>query len=126
MSDRRFVPPLGRIRRSAICDSDGKRLLTPGQRLGAVAVNPAAPGREAVRGAMGCGQMATGRNVPGAPMQDAIGDPETLVIDLAAPARRRDLRCAGPWAAVAHRVRRDGGGGAAPLRPRRGGAARAA
>jgi aspartate/methionine/tyrosine aminotransferase len=52
-SDGRFEPPLRHVRRSAICYSYGKRLLTPGQRVGYFAVNPAArlrgPGRRLLR-----------------------------------------------------------------------------
>ena len=98
-SDGRFAPPLRHIRRSAICYSYGKRLLTPGQRLGYFAVNPAAPERDAVREAMFYVQMATGWNFPSALMQYALADLEKLVIDTAAMERRRDRLCAGLEAA---------------------------
>ncbi|WP_439579517.1 aminotransferase class I/II-fold pyridoxal phosphate-dependent enzyme [Elioraea sp.] len=116
-SDGRFAPPLRHIRRSATCDSDGKRLLTPGRRLGSFAVNPAAPERaDAVRGRR----------------SGAAGDRHGGDREPARPARgfgrvrhaRRDLRRSRPRAALAHRERRDGGGRAGPFRPRRGGAAR--
>lgn len=107
-SDGRFEPPLSHIRRSAICYSYGKRLLTPGQRLGYFAVNPAAPEREAVREAMFLVQMATGWNFPSALMQYAIEDLETLVIDMPAMERRRGRLCAGLEAA-GYRVTRPQG-----------------
>ena len=94
-SDGRFEPPLRHIRRSAICYSYGKRLLTPGQRAGYFAVNPAAPERSAVQEAMFFAQMATGWNFPSALMQHALADLEKLVIDVAAMERRRDRLCAG-------------------------------
>lgn len=98
-SDARFEPPLRHIRRSATCYSYGKRLLTPGQRIGYFAVNPAAPERDAVREAMFHVQMATGWNFASALMQYAIGDLERLMIDIAAMERRRDRLCAGLEAA---------------------------
>lgn len=107
-SDGRFEPPLRHIRRSAICYSYGKRLLTPGQRLGYFAVNPAAPERDAVREAMFLVQMATGWNFPSALMQYAIEDLEKLVIDMPAMERRRDRLCDGLEAA-GYRVTRPQG-----------------
>jgi aspartate aminotransferase len=94
-SDGRFEPPLRHVRRSAICYSYGKRLLTPGQRVGYFAVNPAAPEREAVRDAVFFAQMATGWNFPSALMQYALPDLEKLVIDMTALERRRDYLCDG-------------------------------
>jgi aspartate aminotransferase len=94
-SNGRFEPPLRHIRRSAICYSYGKRLLTPGQRIGYFAVNPAAPEREAVRDSVFLAQMATGWNFPSALMQYALADLEKLVIDLKALERRRDRLCDG-------------------------------
>ena len=95
ISDGRFEPPLRHIRRSAICYSYGKRLLTPGQRIGYFAVNPAAPERDAVREAVFFAQMATGWNFPSALMQHALPDLEKLAIDIGALERRRDRLCEG-------------------------------
>jgi len=92
-SDGRFEPPLRHVRRSAICYSYGKRLLTPGQRVGYFAVNPAAPERDDVRDAMFFVQMATGWNFPSALMQYALPELEKLVIDVSALERRRDHLC---------------------------------
>ena len=107
-SDGRFEPPLRHIRRSAICYSYGKRLLTPGQRVGYFAVNPAAPERQAVRDSVFLAQMATGWNFPSALMQYALADLEKLVIDLGALERRRDRLCDGLEAA-GYRVTRPKG-----------------
>jgi aspartate aminotransferase len=98
-SDGRFEPPLRHVRRSAICYSYGKRLLTPGQRIGYLAVNPAAPERQAVRDSVFLAQMATGWNFPSALMQYVLPDLEKLVIDMAALERRRDRLCSGLEAA---------------------------
>lgn len=94
-SDGQFEAPLRHIRRSAICYSYGKRLLTPGQRIGYFAVNPAAPERQAVRDSVFLAQMATGWNFPSALMQYALPDLEKLVIDVRALERRRDCLCGG-------------------------------
>ena len=94
-SDGRFEAPLRHIKRSAICYSYGKRLLTPGQRMGYFAVNPAAPERDAVREAVFFAQMATGWNFPSALMQHALPDLEKLAIDIGALERRRDRLCVG-------------------------------
>ena len=78
-----------------ICYSYGKRLLTPGQRIGYFAVSPFAPERDAVRESMFFAQMATGWNFPSALMQYALPDLEKLVIDVNALERRRDRLCDG-------------------------------
>jgi aspartate aminotransferase len=107
-SDGFFEPPLRHIARSVICYSYGKRLLTPGQRVGYFAVNPAAPERQAVREAMFLAQMATGWNFPSALMQYALADLEKLVVDVGALERRRDRLCDGLEAA-GYRVTRPKG-----------------
>jgi aspartate aminotransferase len=79
----------------------GKQLLTPGQRVGYVALPPTMPDREQVRNALMMGQLAFGGNgVPNAVMQRAMVDFETMSIDLKALEARRDrmvdgLRSAG-------------------------------
>ena len=72
--------------------SYGKVLLTPGQRLGYLAVSPLMPhdDRHALQNAMFPAQMALGWCFPSALMQYAVPDLEALSIDLAALARRRD------------------------------------
>jgi aspartate aminotransferase len=72
--------------------SYGKVLLAPGQRLGYLAISPLMP--ESERRALGdslfAAQMALGWCFPNAVMQYAVPDLETLSIDRAALARRRD------------------------------------
>src|SRR5581483_2832738 len=68
----------------------GKTLLTPGQRLGYVALPPTMPRREAVRTAILMAQMMTGYAFPNALMQHALPDLEGLSIDIAGLQRKRD------------------------------------
>jgi aspartate aminotransferase len=72
--------------------SYGKVLLAPGQRLGYLAISPLMPDvdRRAFSGAMVAAQMALGWCFPNAVMQYAIPDLESLSIDQAALARRKD------------------------------------
>ncbi len=72
--------------------SYGKVLLAPGQRLGYLAISPLMPDveRRAFREAMLTAQMALGWCFPNAIMQYSVPDLETLSIDQAALARRRD------------------------------------
>jgi aspartate aminotransferase len=72
--------------------SYGKVLLAPGQRLGYLAMSPLMPDaeRRAFSSSMMSAQMALGWCFPNAVMQYAIPDLETLSIDQAALARRRD------------------------------------
>jgi aspartate aminotransferase len=73
--------------------SYGKVLLAPGQRIGYLALSPLMPKaeREELSDAIVTAQMALGWCFPNAVMQYAVPDLETLSIDGAALARRRDL-----------------------------------
>jgi aspartate aminotransferase len=88
-----FVSPAAVYPWTLISYSWGKVLLSPGQRLGYLAVSPLMPRaeREALRGATFAAQMALGWCFPNAVMQYAVPDLEGLSIDRAALARRRDL-----------------------------------
>jgi aspartate aminotransferase len=72
--------------------SYGKVLLAPGQRLGYLAISPLMPTaeRRAFSAAMMGAQLALGWCFPNAVMQYAVPDLETLSIDRAALAGRRD------------------------------------
>ena len=72
--------------------SYGKVLLSPGQRLGYLAISPGMPEaeRRSFSDAMLAAQMALGWCFPNAVMQYALPDLETLSIDRTALARRRD------------------------------------
>jgi aspartate aminotransferase len=90
--DQPFVSPAAVYPWTLICYSWGKVLLSPGQRLGYLAISPLMPraDREALRGATFAAQMALGWCFPNAVMQYAVPDLEGLSIDRAALARRRD------------------------------------
>jgi aspartate aminotransferase len=99
--DREFRSPTEFYPWSFLVYTYGKQLLTPGQRVGYVALPPTMPDREQVRNALMMGQLAFGGNgVPNAVMQRAMVDFETMSIDLKALEARRDrmvdaLRSAG-------------------------------
>lgn len=89
---RGFVSPAAVYPWTLISYSYGKVLLAPGQRLGYLAISPLMPAtdRQALREAMFSAQMALGWCFPNAVMQYAVPDLESLTIDVAALARRRD------------------------------------
>jgi aspartate aminotransferase len=68
----------------------GKVLLTPGQRLGYVALPPTMPDRKAIREALSAAQIFTGYAFPNALLQHALVDLNTLSIDIAHLQRKRD------------------------------------
>lgn len=90
---RDFLSPAAVYPWTLIDYSYGKVLLAPGQRLGYLAVSPLMPqaDREALREVLFSVQMALGWCFPNAIMQYAVPELETLSIDTAALARRRDL-----------------------------------
>lgn len=89
---RGFVSPASVYPWTFISYSYGKVLLAPGQRLGYLAISPLMPAaeRREFGDSMFGAQMALGWCFPNAVMQYAIPDLETLSIDQAALARRRD------------------------------------
>ena len=90
---RAFVSPAALYPWTLISYSYGKVLLSPGQRLGYLALSPLMPkeDRDALRSVLFPAQMAIGWCFPNAVMQYAVPDLENLSIDQAALARRRDL-----------------------------------
>lgn len=88
---RDFDSPLRFYDRSFLVYTYGKTLLTPGQRMGYVAMPPTMPDREELREALFAAQMAIGYAFPNAVMQYAIGDLEQAIIDVPAMQRRRDV-----------------------------------
>ncbi len=89
---RGFASPAKFYPWTMISYSYGKVLLTPGQRIGYLALSPLMPtaDRQALRDAMFAAQMALGWCFPNAVMQYAVPDLESLSIDQDALARRRD------------------------------------
>lgn len=87
-----FTSPAAVYPWTLVSYSYGKILLTPGQRLGYLAVSPQMPAedRAALRGAMFAAQMALGWAFASALMQHAVPALEGLSIDQAALVGRRD------------------------------------
>jgi aspartate aminotransferase len=87
---RRFVSPTAAYPWSMILYTYGKTLLTPGQRIGYIALPPALPDRPALREGLFAAQLVTGFAFPNALLQHALADLERLSIDVARLQRRRD------------------------------------
>ena len=68
----------------------GKTLLTPGQRIGYVALPSTMPDREQMRGALALSQLVTGFANANALLQHALADLEKLSIDIAHLQQKRD------------------------------------
>ena len=68
----------------------GKTLLTPGQRIGYIALPPEMPERETLRGLFFVNQLAMGYAFPNALLQHAIPDLEKLSIDIKHLQTKRD------------------------------------
>ena len=68
----------------------GKTLLTPGQRLGYIALPPTMPDREAMRAMIFGTQVLTGYAFPNALLQHALPDLEKLSIDIEHLQEKRD------------------------------------
>jgi len=75
---------------TVISYSYGKVLLTPGERVGWLAISPEIPGREQLREAIEVAQIASGWLFPNAVLQYAVGDLEALSIDLVDLEAKRD------------------------------------
>ena len=65
-------------------------LLTPGERIGWLALSPSIPDREILQDAIGVSQIAAGWLFPNAVLQHALNDIEGLSIDLTEIERKRD------------------------------------
>ena len=98
-SDAEFHSPSEFYPYTVISYSYGKVLLTPGERIGWLAISPAIPGREQLRQAIEVSQIASGWLFPNAVLQYALGDLEQLSIDLADLERKRDRAVAALTAA---------------------------
>jgi aspartate aminotransferase len=87
---RRFHSPAEVYPDTITTYSYGKTLLSPGMRIGYVALPPTMTDREPLREAMFISQLASGFAFPNALLQHAIEELERLSIDVAALERRRD------------------------------------
>ena len=90
-SDATFVSPAAFYPHTLMSYSYGKILLTPGQRLGWLALAPTMPGREELRSVIQLAQMSSGWLFPNALLQHAIEDIEHLSIDLTELEAKRNL-----------------------------------
>jgi aspartate aminotransferase len=88
--DRDFPSPTEFYPRSFLIYTYGKTLLTPGQRLGYVAMPPSMPGRDALRQALYTAQLVNGFAFPNALLQHALPDLEALSIDVEHLQEKRD------------------------------------
>jgi aspartate aminotransferase len=88
--DRSYASPTAFYSYSFLIYTYGKTLLTPGQRIGYVALAPTMPDRESVRMAVLLAQVFTGYAFPNALLQRALPDLEGLSIDIAHLQFKRD------------------------------------
>lgn len=87
---RRFQSPAQFYPNTLIAYSYAKVLLTPGQRIGYLALPASMPERERARAAIETMQLAVGWAFPNALLQHALPDLERQSIDVAALVRKRD------------------------------------
>jgi aspartate aminotransferase len=98
-SDAEFHSPSEFYPHTLISYSYGKVLLTPGERIGWLALSPSIPDREPLREAIELSQIAAGWLFPNAVLQYALGDLEQLSIDQVDLEVKRDLLAGELWAA---------------------------
>lgn len=94
-SDAEFTSPAEHYPNTLISYSYGKILLTPGQRLGWLALPPAMPNRDQLRSDIFMAQVAGGWQFPSAVMQHSLARLHGLSIDLGELERKRDLGVSG-------------------------------
>ncbi|UCH24897.1 MAG: aminotransferase class I/II-fold pyridoxal phosphate-dependent enzyme, partial [Trueperaceae bacterium] len=88
--DRDYPSPTAFYPNSLLLYTYGKTLLTPGQRLGYIALPPTMPDREGLRRALFAAQIVVGFAFPNALMQYALDDLEKLSLDIDHLQVRRD------------------------------------
>lgn len=87
---RPFTSPAAFYRHTFVIYTYAKTLLTPGQRLGYVALAPDMPEKERIALAFMAAQLTGGWAYPNALLQHALEDLEMLTIDVGAMQARRD------------------------------------
>ncbi|WP_235508379.1 aminotransferase class I/II-fold pyridoxal phosphate-dependent enzyme [Agromyces sp. Soil535] len=90
----RFRSPVEFYPWSFLAYSYGKTLLSPGERIGYLALPPTMPGREVFRDAIEAAQIAGGWLFPNVSMQYALPRLETLAFDIPLFQRKRDVMVA--------------------------------
>ncbi|UFS70458.1 aminotransferase class I/II-fold pyridoxal phosphate-dependent enzyme [Geomonas sp. RF6] len=86
-----FPSPAAFYDRTIVVYTYGKTLLTPGQRIGYLALHPAMPERAQLRKAIWSQQMLNSWAFPNALMQHALGELDNIAIDVEGLQRKRDL-----------------------------------
>ena len=87
---RPYISPSRYYPHTFIVYTYGKTLLTPGQRIGWIALPPEMPDRQSLREALRMAQFLTGFAFPNALLQHALPDLDKLSIDIPHLQRRRD------------------------------------
>ena len=103
-SDAEFHSPSEFYSHTLISCSYSKVLLTPGERIGWLALSPSIPNREPFRETIELSQIAAGWLFPNAVLQYALDDLERLSIDLVELQAKRD-RLAGELTASGYQLR---------------------
>jgi len=85
-----FVSPTNFYRNSIMIYTYGKTLLTPGQRIGYIALSPEIEEREQLRTLIASSQILCGWAMSSALMQHGLSRLQTLTVDVADLQRRRD------------------------------------
>lgn len=88
--DRSYPSPVTFYPNTFVIYTYGKILLTPGERLGYIALSPNMSGRDALRDAIFTMQFAMGYAFPNALLQHAISDLDKLSIDIPHLQTKRD------------------------------------
>lgn len=107
-SDAEFRSPSEFYPYTLITYSYAKVLLTPGQRIGWLALSPSIPDRAPLRSVIELTQIAGGWLFPNAVMQYAVGDLERMSIDLVGLEAKRD-RLIGELRSAGYELRRPDG-----------------
>lgn len=87
---REYPSPTSYYPYSLLVYTYGKTLLTPGQRLGFIALPPTMPERETLRQTLMTAQVVTGFSFPNALLQHALRELDSLSIDIGKLQARRD------------------------------------
>jgi len=87
---RPYHSPTDFYPRSFLIYTYGKTLLTPGQRIGYIAMPQTMPDREQMHGALALSQLVSGFAVANALLQHALADVEALSIDIVHLQQKRD------------------------------------
>lgn len=87
---RNYTSPTSFYPNSFLIYTWGKILLSPGQRIGYIALPPTMPNRDQMRQALFASQLMTGYAFPNALLQHALADLDKASLDIARLQRKRD------------------------------------